>query len=86
MKTFTSRADEDMDMARLVQGQSFEGALRIVLHEFTEKRRASGDARPCGPHHLAPLYAALFGVQLEEMRADKFLVRLRRQGVDAEGK
>ncbi|KZZ88340.1 hypothetical protein AAL_08103 [Moelleriella libera RCEF 2490] len=69
-----------------VQGQSFEGAIWIILQEFIEKRRASGDARPCGPHHLAPLYAALFGVQLEDIQADKFLIRLRRQGVDAGGK
>lgn len=60
--------------------QPIHEALRILLAGFLDKRRASGDARPCGPHHLAPLYAALFGIALEEVQDAKFLGRLRRNG------
>ncbi|KAJ2972357.1 hypothetical protein NQ176_g7203 [Zarea fungicola] len=56
-------------------------ALSTILSTFLEKRRASGDARPCGPHHLAPLYAALFGIALEEIQDAGFLTRLRKNGL-----
>lgn len=62
-------------------GKTVQDALAMLLSGFLDKRRASGDARPCGPHHLAPLYAALFGIELHEVRDDKFLGRLRRNGV-----
>ncbi|OAQ61982.1 C6 transcription factor [Pochonia chlamydosporia 170] len=62
-------------------GKSLDEAICNVLKDFLEKRRASGDARPCGPHHLAPLYAELFGIRMEEVEDEKFLGRLRRQGV-----
>ncbi|KAF5642619.1 uncharacterized protein FTJAE_3507 [Fusarium tjaetaba] len=63
------------------QGKSFETAVRTLLGGFLDKRRASGDARPCGPHHLAPLYAKFFDIDLEELKEDKFLGRLRRAGI-----
>ncbi|KAL9572867.1 hypothetical protein ACKAV7_002552 [Fusarium commune] len=63
------------------QAASFETAVRTLLGSFLDKRRASGDARPCGPHHLAPLYAKFFGIDLEELKEDKFLGRLRRAGI-----
>lgn len=50
------------------KGRSFDAAARALLNSFIEKRRASGDARPCGPHHLAPLYASLFGIDMEELK------------------
>ena len=62
-------------------GKSLDEAIRMLLGNFLEKRRASGDSRPCGPHDLAPVYAALFGIELDEMQDDKFLGRLRRNGV-----
>lgn len=64
-----------------LRGATFRSALEALLESFLDKRRASGDARPCGPHHLAPLYAWLFGIRLEEVRNEKFLGRLRRTGV-----
>ncbi|KAK2020892.1 hypothetical protein LX32DRAFT_632462 [Colletotrichum zoysiae] len=63
-----------------LRNQSVEAAIRIMLGNFLEKRRASGDSRPCGPHHLAPIYAALFGLDMAELKYDKFLSRLRRTG------
>lgn len=65
----------------ILRGKSFDEAVHIILSEFINKRRASGDIRPCGPHHLAPLYASLFGVSLQEIREESFLRRLRRTGV-----
>jgi hypothetical protein len=64
-----------------LRGATFRCALEALLESFLDKRRASEDARPCGPHHLAPLYAWLFGIRLEEVRDEKFLGRLRRTGV-----
>ncbi|KAF5622574.1 zinc c6 transcription factor [Fusarium sp. NRRL 52700] len=73
---------EDFDRDLISQqGNSFETAVRTLLGGFLDKRRASGDARPCGPHHLAPLYAKFFGIDLEELKDDKFLGRLRRAGI-----
>lgn len=61
--------------------KSVKDALRWILSGFFDKRRASGDSRPCGPHHLAPLYAALYGINLAELQDTKFLGRLRRNGI-----
>ena len=47
-----------------------------------EKRRASGDARPCGPHDMAPIYESVFKIEQSEMKDEKFLARLRRCGLD----
>ncbi|EGX88648.1 hypothetical protein CCM_08693 [Cordyceps militaris CM01] len=68
------------DDARLIS-RSVADALELVLSGFFDKRRASGDSRPCGPHHLAPLYAALYGINLAELQDAKFLARLRRNGI-----
>ncbi|KAM0553916.1 hypothetical protein ACHAPJ_007262 [Fusarium lateritium] len=78
-----SEESESYDPAVMVsqQGQSFETAVRTLLDNFLEKRRASGDARPCGPHHLVPMYAKLFGIDMKELEDIKFLSRLRRTGL-----
>ncbi|KAF5577062.1 C6 transcription factor [Fusarium pseudocircinatum] len=83
-KHVSAAADDIEDIDRDLisqQGKSFEDAVRTLLGGFLDKRRASGDARPCGPHHLAPLYAKFFGIDLEELKEDKFLGRLRRAGI-----
>lgn len=64
-----------------LEGASFDTALRKLLERFIEKRRASGDSRPCGPHHLAPMYASLFGIDLNEVKEENFLRRLRKGGI-----
>jgi hypothetical protein len=76
-----SELDETDDMVQLSQGQSFETAVRALLSSFIDKRRASCDARPYGPHHLAPMYARFFGINIDELKDAKFLGRLRRAGV-----
>jgi hypothetical protein len=77
-----SGTTQDYDILMVSQkGRSFGNAIRALLGSFIDKRYASGDARPCGPHHLAPLYAKLFGIDMEELKDAKFLSRLRRAGV-----
>ncbi|KAI4599513.1 hypothetical protein KJ359_001956 [Pestalotiopsis sp. 9143b] len=78
--------DEDGDSAgqaasERVQPTTVEDAIHARMARFHDKRRASGDARPCGPHDMAPLYEAVFGIPQDEMRDEKFLARLRRQGL-----
>lgn len=74
-------ADADVIDHVTQQGQSFETAVRVLLSSFIDKRRASGDTRPYGPHHLAPMYAKFFGVDMDDLKDDKFLSRLRRVGL-----
>lgn len=58
--------------------KSFDDCMTVLLVGFLDKRKASGDARPCGPHHLAPLLASLFGIDLEEVQHENFLRRMKR--------
>jgi hypothetical protein len=60
---------------------SIEAAIKSCLQNFFEKRRASGDARPCGPHDMGPIYQAVFGITKEDLKNEKFLSRLRRTGL-----
>jgi hypothetical protein len=77
----TQKAVQGGELTEDVVGKTVQEAISIILRGFLEKRRAGGDARPCGPHHLAPHYAALFGITLEELKDERFLSRLRRRGV-----
>lgn len=77
--------DKDISSERL---NTIEDAIKGFLENFFEKRRASGDARPCGPHEMGPIYLAVFGISKAELKDEKFLSRLRRTGLprlDAEG-
>ncbi|KFZ03163.1 hypothetical protein V502_11179 [Pseudogymnoascus sp. VKM F-4520 (FW-2644)] len=60
---------------------TIEEAITSCLRNFFAKRRASGDARPCGPHDMAPIYKAVFGITRDELKNEKFLGRLRRTGL-----
>ena len=70
--------EEATPPARLI---TIEEAIKGCLENFFEKRRASGDARPCGPHDMGPIYLAVFGVSKEELKDERFLSRLRRAGL-----
>ncbi|KAG9515542.1 hypothetical protein KCU99_g5680, partial [Aureobasidium melanogenum] len=61
---------------------TIEQAIKDCLQNFFEKRRASGDSRPCGPHDMGPIYRAVFGISKEELKDEKFLSRLRRGCLD----
>ncbi|KAM7205746.1 hypothetical protein V8F20_002979 [Naviculisporaceae sp. PSN 640] len=59
-----------------------EQAIQAKLSGFLDKRKASGDARPCGPHDMAIIYEEIFNIIKNEVEGDeKFLSRLRRCGV-----
>ena len=60
---------------------TIEEAIKTRLSTFFDKRRASGDARPCGPHDMGPIYLAVFGIGKGELKDEKFLSRLRRAGL-----
>ncbi|EJP66230.1 uncharacterized protein BBA_04723 [Beauveria bassiana ARSEF 2860] len=63
------------------QGQRFDAALAAFFQNFFDKRRASGDARPCGPHNLAPVYALLFGIDKKELDSPQFQSRIRKERI-----
>ena len=58
-----------------------EEAIHNRLASFFDKRKASGDSRPCGPHDMLPVYISVFGIRKEELQDERFLSRLRRSGV-----
>ncbi|KAK4616176.1 hypothetical protein CLAFUW4_09736 [Fulvia fulva] len=60
---------------------TIEELISTHFENFLEKRRASGDARPCGPHDMAPVYLSCFGIDKGEFEDEKFLSRLRRSGL-----
>ncbi|KAK2779692.1 C6 transcription factor [Colletotrichum kahawae] len=64
-----------------VRGQTVDAAIRMIMDNFLEKRKSSGDARPCGPHDLAPVYLGLFGIAVADLQDHKFMSRLVRSGV-----
>jgi hypothetical protein len=70
--------EKDTALASLV---TIEDAIKGGLENFFEKRRASGDARPCGPHDMGPIYLAVFGISKDELKKEKFLSRLKRAGL-----
>lgn len=58
--------------------KTVEGAIKERLAGFFDKRRASGDSRPCGPHDMAPICEKVFNIEPSELRDERFLSRLRR--------
>lgn len=73
--------EEEVDSARSLP-RTVEETIHSRMASFFEKRRVSGDARPCGPHTMAPLYQAVFGVGKDELMDKKFLGRLRMKGLE----
>lgn len=71
-------ADLDATDRREGEGEemTIEEAIKGRLERCFEKRRASGDSRPCGPHDLAPIYE-VFGILRSGILGEGFLGRLR---------
>lgn len=61
-----------------------EDTIHSRLANFFEKRRASGDARPCGPYDMGPVYKTGFGISTSDLQDERFLGRLKRQGLGTE--
>ena len=62
--------------------KAVEEAIKERLSNFYDKRKASGDFRPCGPHDMVPVYLSVFGIPRGELEDERFLGRLRRSGLD----
>lgn len=77
----TNKDDFSTDLRGNAQPLTVEEAIHASLKGFFEKRKASGDARPCGPHEMAPIYEEIFGIPREDLQDERFLSRLRRQGL-----
>lgn len=67
----------------MTPGTTVEQAISTDLENFFEKRRASGDCRPCGPHDMVPVYLSRFGIEKAEIEDEKFVSRVRRSGLGA---
>ncbi|KAK4505228.1 hypothetical protein PRZ48_003191 [Zasmidium cellare] len=63
------------------EGASLQEAITTNLQNFFEKRKASGDCRPCGPHDMVPVYLSCFGIEKAEIEDAKFVGRVRRFGL-----
>ncbi|KAL9098102.1 MAG: hypothetical protein Q9163_006173 [Psora crenata] len=64
-----------------LQGVTIEEAIHHKLADFLDKRKASGDARPCGPHDIVPIYSDIFKIGKDELKDERFLSRMRRSGL-----
>ena len=73
--------DDDNDSIAWTKETTIEQAIYDKMTNFLNKRKASGDARPCGPHDLVPIYGAIFGIPKDELEDEPFLARLRRSGL-----
>ena len=73
-----SSLDETPDFFEEVTVQE---AIHNRLTDFFDKRKAIGDARPCGPHDMVPIYSSIFGIHKEQLKEERFLSRLRRSGL-----
>lgn len=75
---FTSDEVVMIKSATTATNATLEEELKAALGNFFQKRNASGDCRPCGPHDLAPLYLDVFGISKAEIQNEAFISRLRR--------
>ncbi|KAI4109167.1 MAG: hypothetical protein LQ339_001973 [Xanthoria mediterranea] len=60
---------------------SIQDTIHQRLANFFDKRKASGDSRPCGPHDMLPIYLDVFKLQRQDLKDERFLGRLRRSGL-----
>lgn len=62
-------SDNDANLVRsaLIDDSTVEQAISLRFRNFGEKRTASGDFRPCGPHDMVPVYMEVFGIEPEDL-------------------
>jgi hypothetical protein len=73
--------DTEIKEIAVPETMTIEEAIQICFRPFFNKRKASGDARPCGPHDMLPVYTEVFKITIEELKDEKFLSRLGRSGL-----
>ena len=74
----TETEEIDARMKAKVEYETVEEAIQRRMVSFYDKRKASGDFQPCGPHDMVPVYLSVFGIEKGELIDDKFLRRVRR--------
>lgn len=79
--TVTDETSDSKSVPLIKESKTVEEAIKEMLAGFFDKRRASGDSRPCGPHDMAPIYEKVFNIKPSELRDERFLSRLRRSGL-----
>ncbi|KAL8980336.1 MAG: hypothetical protein Q9177_005910 [Variospora cf. flavescens] len=77
----TDRSEESIVPSASILTATIQDTIHQRLVDFFDKRKASGDARPCGPHDMLPIYLDVFKLQKEDLMNEKFLGRLRRSGL-----
>ena len=77
----SSSSSSDNDSMPSPKTSTIEQAIYEKTANFLTKRKASGDARPCGPHDLVPIYSAIFRISKDELDDESFLARVRRSGL-----
>jgi hypothetical protein len=60
---------------------TLDQAITHRLKNFLDKRKASGDARPCGKHDMVPVYLECFGAKKEEIEGEGFVRRATKYGL-----
>ena len=78
---FSAEEAHEIKAAANEDGVSIEQAITTSFENFHRKRNASGDFRPCGPHDMCPVYLECFGIEKAEMEDERFISRLRRNGL-----
>ncbi|KAL8707380.1 MAG: hypothetical protein Q9220_007572, partial [cf. Caloplaca sp. 1 TL-2023] len=77
----TSLSEASSTSSPQILTTTIQDAIHQKLANFFEKRKASGDARPCGPHDMLPIYLDVFKVQKGDLKDERFVGRLRRSGL-----
>ena len=78
---FTENEATRIRSALVTPTVSVQDAIQQGLSNFFDKRRASGDARPCGPHDMVPVYCSVLDIRKDDLKDENFLSRLRRSGL-----
>ena len=55
----TGGSMSDGTLSTLNKDATVEEVIQTRLSNFFNKRKASGDARPCGPHDMLPIYLSV---------------------------
>ncbi|KAL8950364.1 MAG: hypothetical protein Q9222_003598 [Ikaeria aurantiellina] len=76
-----SLSEESIDFPSSPPKATIQDTIHEGLASFFEKRKASGDSRPCGPHDMLPIYLDVFNLQRKDLQDEKFLGRVRRSGL-----
>ncbi|KAL8831566.1 MAG: hypothetical protein Q9170_005235 [Blastenia crenularia] len=73
--------EESISKAPDIPTATIQDSVHQRLANFFDKRKASGDLRPCGPHDMLPIYLDVFEVRKGGLKDERFLGRLRRSGL-----